>query len=320
MFQGNNFLRFIYIFVIAAFALFAFSVIYKQFFSDGSEMAIIQAQSKDVPGDLLAYERNTISVFQNASPSVVFVHNLQNRREFFSFNVTEVQAGSGSGFLWDRAGHIVTNYHVVQGASRVAVTLIDGNTYNAEKVGFEPRKDLAVLKIDLKRTNVKPFGDKVADSANVQVGQKAPEIELYSDEKELFKLSDHEGDKNVVLLFFPGAFTGVCTTEMNMVNNDIAEYGEDTQIVGISTDSPFALAEFKKVHGFTFPLLSDHDAVYCAKYGAKFNHDFTPMKFDRIAKRAAFVVGKDGNIAHMEITASPGDLPDLDAVKAALNV
>ncbi|HCR31746.1 MAG TPA: hypothetical protein DIV79_17215 [Opitutae bacterium] len=123
--------------------------------------------------DLLAYERNTIEVFQKASPSVVFVHNLQNRRNFFSFNVTEYQAGSGSGFLWDRSGHIVTNFHVVQGATRIAVTLIDGNTYVAQIIGVEPGKDLAVLKIDMRSTNVTPFEEKVANSAELLVGQKA---------------------------------------------------------------------------------------------------------------------------------------------------
>ena len=171
--QGNSILRFIYKFVVAAFALFAFSVIYKHFVSSERGPSIVVSDSVDLPKGLLEYERNTINVFQNASPSVVFVHNVQQRRNFFSFNVTEVQAGTGSGFLWDRDGHIVTNFHVVQGASRVAVTLIDGNTYNAAIIGVEPRKDLAVLKIDLKRTNVVPFGDKVANSAEVQVGQKA---------------------------------------------------------------------------------------------------------------------------------------------------
>lgn len=154
---------------------------------------------------------------------------------------------------------------------------------------------------------------------SVQVGQMAPEIELYSEEKELFKLSDHRGDKNVLLLFFPGAFTGVCTTELNTVTNDIAEYGSDTQIVGISTDSPFALGEFKKVNGFAFPLLSDHNAQACAAYGSKFNNDFTPMKLDRIAKRSAFVVNKEGEVIYAEVLENPGNMPDLDAIKAVLN-
>jgi len=173
MFQGNRILRWIYVFVVAAFTLFAFSVIFKRFFEESRSASIVAAPSAEMTGDLLAYERNTIDVFQQASSAVVFVHNLQKRREFFSFNVTEVQAGTGSGFLWDGKGHIVTNYHVVQGATRVAVTLIDGKTYNADIVGAEPRKDMAILKIDLRKTNVIPFGEKVSNSAEVLVGQKA---------------------------------------------------------------------------------------------------------------------------------------------------
>ncbi len=174
MFQSNSILRFVYVFVVAAFAIFAFSVAFKKFFLPQTSARIVMPAPAETPDDLLAYERNTIGVFQSAAASVVFVHNLQNRRTgFFSLNVTEVQAGTGSGFLWDRRGHIVTNFHVVQDASRVAVTLIDGNTYNARMVGVEPRKDLAVLKIDLRETNVIPFGDKVANSSELLVGQKA---------------------------------------------------------------------------------------------------------------------------------------------------
>jgi S1-C subfamily serine protease len=176
MFQGNSILRFIYVFVVAAFTLFAFSVVFKKFFAGKERASIVGPIPVEMPRDLLAYERNTIEVFQRASAAVVFVHNLQSRREFFSFNVTEVQAGTGSGFLWDNNGHIVTNFHVVQGATRVAVTLIDGKTYNAEIVGAEPRKDMAVLKIDLLETNVVPFGEKVANSAELLVGQKAMAI------------------------------------------------------------------------------------------------------------------------------------------------
>ncbi|MEZ4698693.1 MAG: redoxin domain-containing protein [Rhodothermales bacterium] len=154
---------------------------------------------------------------------------------------------------------------------------------------------------------------------SIRVGQPAPEIALYDDKKELFKLSSFKGSKNVILLFYPGAFTSVCTTELNTVNNDLAAYGADTVVVGISTDSPFAQAEFKKVNGLTFPLLSDHDAVASAAYGAKYDHNFTPMKLDRIAKRSAFVVAKDGTIAYAEVLENAGEMPDLDAVKKAVN-
>ena len=153
----------------------------------------------------------------------------------------------------------------------------------------------------------------------VQVGHEAPEIELFSSEKNPFKLSDCRPENDVLLLFFPGAFTSVCTTELNSVNNDIAEYGEDTVVVGISTDSPFALDEFKKVNALSFYLLSDHNAEVSAAYGAKYNNDFTPMKLDRIAKRAVFVVGKDGVVKHAEVLENALEMPDLEAAKAVLN-
>ncbi len=154
---------------------------------------------------------------------------------------------------------------------------------------------------------------------SLAIGQPAPDFTLYDDEKKPFTLSDLRGEKNVVLLFFPGAFTSVCTTELNTVNNDLDAYGSDTQVVGISTDSPFALAEFRKVHGFRFPLLSDHDAEVCAAYGAKYDHDFTPMKLDRIAKRAAFVIDRDGVVRYAEVLENAGELPDFDAVKKVLS-
>ncbi len=154
---------------------------------------------------------------------------------------------------------------------------------------------------------------------SIEIGQQAPDFTLFDDQMNPFTLSDLRGKKNVVLLFFPGAFTSVCTTELNTVNNDLDAYGSDTQVVGISTDSPFSLAEFRKVHGFRFPLLSDHDAEVSAAYGAKYDHDFTPMKLDRIAKRAAFVIDRDGVVRYAEVLENAGELPNLDAVKAVLS-
>ena len=154
---------------------------------------------------------------------------------------------------------------------------------------------------------------------SIEIGQQAPDFTLFDDQMNPFTLSDHRGKKNVVLLFFPGAFTSVCTTELNTVSNDLDAYGSDTQVVGVSTDSPFALAEFRKVHGFRFPLLSDHDAEVSAAYGAKYDHDFTPMKLDRIAKRAAFVIDRDGVVRYAEVLENAGELPNLDAVKAVLS-
>jgi len=174
--NGRTFLKFAYITLLAATVFFLASYMARWIYDRGKVATLQAPPPAEAPGDLLAYEQNTIGVFQEASPAVVFVHNLQNFRSLFSWNVTEVQQGTGSGFLWDEDGHIVTNFHVVRGADRVAVTLIDGKTYRADIVGVEPRKDLAVLKIGLRSTNVTPFSQKVADSSELLVGQKAMAI------------------------------------------------------------------------------------------------------------------------------------------------
>ncbi|PIQ63215.1 MAG: anti-oxidant AhpCTSA family protein [Bacteroidetes bacterium CG12_big_fil_rev_8_21_14_0_65_60_17] len=143
-------------------------------------------------------------------------------------------------------------------------------------------------------------------------GDKAPDFLLYSDKTEPFQLSLQE--KPVVLLFFPGAFTSVCTTELNTVSNELEAYGSAI-VRGISTDSPFALKAFSDANGFRFDLLSDHDADVAAAYGCKYDRDFTSMKLDRISKRAAFVIDRDGTVAHVEVLENAGGMPDLDAVK-----
>ena len=149
-------------------------------------------------------------------------------------------------------------------------------------------------------------------------GDTAPDFTLYDDATEPFTLSEATGQ--TVLLFFPGAFTSVCTTELNTVGNDYQRYQElGGTVVGISTDSPFALAEFKKVNDFPFRLLSDHDGSVAESYGAKYDHDFTPMKLDRIAKRAAFVVTADGTISYAEVLENAGEQPDFDAILSALD-
>jgi peroxiredoxin len=144
------------------------------------------------------------------------------------------------------------------------------------------------------------------------VGDPAPDFELFSDENEPWRLSEHRGAP-VLLLFFPGAFTSVCTTELNTVNNDLDRFGR-AEVVGISTDSPFVLSEFRSVHGFSFPLLSDHEADVSALYGAKYQNNFTPMNLDRIAKRAAFVVDEEGVIRYREVLENAGKQPDFDAI------
>ncbi len=151
----------------------------------------------------------------------------------------------------------------------------------------------------------------------LSAGDAAPDFTLFDDEMQPFTLSEADGP--VVLLFFPGAFTSVCTTELNTVANDYARYEDlGATIVGISTDSPFTLAEFKKAHGFPFRLLSDHDGDVSESYGAKYDGDFTPMKLSRISKRSAFVVDADATLEYAEVLENAGEQPNFDAIIAAL--
>ena len=152
----------------------------------------------------------------------------------------------------------------------------------------------------------------------MKAGDKAPDFTLYTDDKEAFSLKEKLQESNVLLLFFPGAFTSVCTDELNQVNNELDAYG-DTIVAGVSTDSPFALAAFSEANGFEFPLLSDHDANVAKAFGVKYDNDFTPMKLDRVAKRSAFLIDQDGVVQYAEVTENAGVLPDLDAIKAKLD-
>ncbi len=121
-------------------------------------------------GDLAADERNTIDVFQATSPSVVYITSIELRRNLFSLNVYEIPKGTGSGFVWDSDGRIVTNYHVIEDANQVQVTLTDNSTWKAALVGASADKDIAVLKIAAPAAVLRPI--PVGESAGLQVGQK----------------------------------------------------------------------------------------------------------------------------------------------------
>ena len=122
-------------------------------------------------GDLGEDEKATIKLFEETSPSVVFITTINLRRDFFSTNIYKMPAGTGSGFIWDSDGHIVTNYHVIKGADEAQITLWDQSTWDAKLVGVEPDKDLAVLKIKAPDNRLKPI--KIGESKNLLVGQKA---------------------------------------------------------------------------------------------------------------------------------------------------
>ncbi|MEM6965821.1 MAG: trypsin-like peptidase domain-containing protein [Bacteroidota bacterium] len=114
-------------------------------------------------------ELATIKLFEDATPSVAFITTSNVRRDYWTRNIQEIPRGTGSGFVWDRAGHIITNYHVIQGADRAEVTLADQTTWDASLVGIAPEKDLAVLKIDAPSSQLKPI--PVGTSDDLLVGQ-----------------------------------------------------------------------------------------------------------------------------------------------------
>jgi S1-C subfamily serine protease len=121
------------------------------------------------PGTLNDDERVTVGLFQHASPSVVFITSLELRRGGFRFDVAQIPRGSGSGFVWDTAGHIVTNFHVIQGADAARVTLSDQSSWEAKLVGAAPEKDLAVLRIQAPAEQLHPI--PVGTANELQVGQ-----------------------------------------------------------------------------------------------------------------------------------------------------
>ena len=128
------------------------------------------ATAETTPVFLTNDEQNNISVFKSASPSVVFVTNTLLRRQRFSLNVMEIPRGSGTGFIWDESGLIVTNFHVVQGANKITIELQSNKSYQATIVGSAPEKDIALLKIDAPNEDLQPL--PLGDSTSLAVGRK----------------------------------------------------------------------------------------------------------------------------------------------------
>ncbi len=129
-----------------------------------------EARAVTPRGDLAGDEQATIELFRTCAPSVVYITNLALRRDVFGFSVTEIPQGTGSGFIWDEGGFVVTNYHVLEGAAKAEVTLFDQSRWEASPVGFAPDKDIAVLKIGAPRGALRPI--LIGRSSDLQVGQK----------------------------------------------------------------------------------------------------------------------------------------------------
>ena len=133
-----------------------------------------EARSREVTprGDLTSDEKSTIEIFENAAPSVVFITAKTRQNSWFlsRSGSQDVPSGTGSGFIWDESGHIVTNFHVIQSGTAFEVVLYDQSAYDAQVVGYYPDKDLAVLKIDAPANKLRPM--PVGTTKNMKVGQK----------------------------------------------------------------------------------------------------------------------------------------------------
>ena len=151
---------------------------------------------------------------------------------------------------------------------------------------------------------------------SLQVGDKAPDFKLYNSDKQEVSLSDYAG-KNVVILFFPLAFTGVCTAELCEMRDNMGSYAKlNAEILAISVDSLFALEKFKAEQNLPFNLLSDFNKEVSSAYGSLYENFVLGMK--GVSKRSAFVVDATGMIQYAEVLESAGDIPNFMAVQAAL--
>ena len=151
----------------------------------------------------------------------------------------------------------------------------------------------------------------------VEVGQKAPEFTLHDADREQRSLSEFQG-KNVVLAFYPGAFTGVCTTEMCNFRDRMSDFNSlNAQVLGISVDGAFSQKVFSDQNNLNFPLLSDFARQVVNQYDVALPN-FAGMDGYVAAQRAVFVVDKEGVVRYRWIAPDPGVEPDYDEVKQAV--
>ena len=151
----------------------------------------------------------------------------------------------------------------------------------------------------------------------LQKGDRAPDFTLFNTEKNPVNLADFKG-KNLIVHFFPLAFTGVCTKQLCTVRDAISMYKNDNaDVVAISIDSIFTLGKFKEEQNLSFDLLSDFNKEVSTAYGSLFE-TFPAFGMKGVSKRSAFVIDKEGVIQYAEVLESPGDLPNFDAINATL--
>lgn len=152
---------------------------------------------------------------------------------------------------------------------------------------------------------------------SIQTGNTAPDFSLFDSEKKKISLADYKG-KNVLVLFFPLAYSGVCTAELCQVRDQMAVYNNsNAQVLGISIDSLFTLAKFKADNNLNFPLLSDFNKEAAKAYDVLYEV-FPAFDMLGVSKRAAFVIDAAGVVQYAEVCATPGDQPDFNAIQEVL--
>ncbi|PID80321.1 hypothetical protein CSB20_07810 [bacterium DOLZORAL124_64_63] len=159
---------------------------------------------------------------------------------------------------------------------------------------------------------------------SIQVGDQAPNfnlVTLTAEGPQTVQLSELVGKSNIVLLFVPMAFTGVCTEEFCSITKGLSVYDElDAKVIGISGDNPFAQQAWAEKEGIGITLLSDYEHTAAEAYGVAYE-SFLPEKnliMGGVPKRSAFVVDKAGVVRYVEVNDNPGELPDFDALQACL--
>jgi peroxiredoxin len=151
---------------------------------------------------------------------------------------------------------------------------------------------------------------------SLKIGQTAPAFKLFNTDKKELALSDYKG-KNVVLLFFPLAFTSTCTTELCSVRDNYSIYNDLNCVVfGISTDSLFTLGKFKEEQKLNFDLLSDFNKEVSTAFDCLYNDFIFGMK--GVSMRSAFVIDKEGMVQYAEVLKKASDLPNFEAIKSCL--
>lgn len=155
-------------------------------------------------------------------------------------------------------------------------------------------------------------GNQAPDFALTTLGENGPEV---------VRLADILGEGNILLLFVPMAFTGVCTQEFCSVTSELSEYADlNAKVFGISGDNPFAQQNWKEKEGIEITLLSDYEHEVAKAYDVAYS-SFLPAKnlfMGGVPKRSAYILDKEGIVQYSESSDNPGDLPDFEAIKAKL--